>query len=125
MQADDALVFSQALGPPLTKARAEVYLSGILSIVCNEPEAADHRYSLSRVPLLYLNGSNCMPLLDVAHAAQSCISCRQIIRFKLLSLELQGDRVEAALCHVDRVRDLSQLDRLRVNAPEVFPVCRK
>lgn len=66
-----------------------------------------------------------MPLLDMAHSSQNEVSCRQIIGLKLLLPERQGDRVEAALCRVDRVRDLAELDGLTVDAPEGLPVFRE
>ena len=61
----------------------------------------------------------------MADPAQDDVSCRQVVGLKRLVSERQGDRIEAALCRVDRVRDLTEPDRLGVDAPEGLPVFRE
>lgn len=61
----------------------------------------------------------------MADSAEDEVGCRQVIGFKRLVSERQGDRIEAALCRVDRVRDLTESDRLGVDAPEGLPVFRE
>lgn len=75
--------------------------------------------------MFYLDRLNLMPLLDMADSAQNEVSSCQIVGLKLLLFELQADGIKAPLYCVDRVGDLSELDRLWVDAPEGFPVFRE
>jgi len=58
----------------------------------------------------------------MADSAQEDVSCRQIVGLERLVPERQGYRIEAALCRIDRVCDLTEPDRLGVDAPEGLPV---
>lgn len=75
--------------------------------------------------MFYLDRLNCFPLLYMADSAQNLVGSCQIVGLKLLPSELQRDRIEAALYFVDRVDDLTELDRLWADAPEGFPVFRE
>lgn len=124
METNDILILLQGLDPPLSLALAQVYLSRVRAILCQEPDATYLRYSLKRVSLLYFDCFSWFSEFDLTHLGFKIIVRRKLFDIKLLMTKAQAQRIEGFLPLVDRVNDFIQLDRKWANLKQVRPVSR-